>query len=417
MKILLITIGTRGDCEPFIALGQNLKEWGNEVLIALPEQYVPLANQGEVPTFSLGSQFLDLINSEDARRIMASGGMKLKDIGVYLKMWRSSKAIRENIDAAQHEVVQQFQPDKIIFHPKATYVIPHCLTHQCEPIIFATTCGIIHPIKGMAAVGFNRNFGERLNKLTYKLTNWAMAKSLMATVNRYFKGQMSFSQVHKALLDAKIIYNASPNIVAGAATLPQTALLAGFVDMKKHPHYTPSRELEVFLTQHTNPIFITFGSMINNAPEQNTEHILHALTQLNLTAIINTSQGGLVEPTNYDKQRFHFVNSIPYDYIFPKVYAVIHHGGTGTTHNAIKYGCATMVIPHAVDQPMWSNTVFQIGLACKGLPISKLRTNSFAEQVKELYNNPKYRLKAEEIATQIAQENTNEQIRAFLFDD
>lgn len=99
--------------------------------------------------------------------------------------------------------------------------------------------------------------------------------------------------------------------------------------------------------------------MINNDPTEKTKIILNILQRNGIPAIINTASGGLVEPENYDKEQFYFVNRIPYDWVFPKLYAVIHHGGSGTTHTAIKYGCASLIIPHIIDQYVWNKIVFE----------------------------------------------------------
>jgi len=89
--------------------------------------------------------------------------------------------------------------------------------------------------------------------------------------------------------------------------------------------------------------------MLNPEPEIKTKTIIEIFERNSIPAIINTASGGLVRPEKFDSQLIHFVAQIPYNWIFPKMYGVIHHGGSGTTHLALKHGCATMIIPHIID--------------------------------------------------------------------
>ena len=91
-------------------------------------------------------------------------------------------------------------------------------------------------------------------------------------------------------------------------------------------------------------------------------------------AIINTADGGLIKPDKFNSELIYFVSQIPYNWIFPKMYAVIHHGGAGTTHLAIKYGCAAMIIPHIVDQFVWDKMISDLGVGPKGIKINRINS-------------------------------------------
>jgi UDP:flavonoid glycosyltransferase YjiC (YdhE family) len=106
----------------------------------------------------------------------------------------------------------------------------------------------------------------------------------------------------------------------------------------------------------------------------------------------------------------HFVDSIPYDRIFPKMYGVIHHGGSGTTHVGLKYGCATMVIPHILDQFVWNSRIDELGAGPKGVKASKINVKKLEPRVLDLVNNCGYKTKAEKIAGRISEEKFREEI-------
>ena len=127
-------------------------------------------------------------------------------------------------------------------------------------------------------------------------------------------------------------------------------------------------------------------------------------------AIINTASGGLIKPDNFDTGLIHFVSRIPYTWIFPRVYGVIHHGGSGTTHLALKYGCATMIIPHIIDQFVWNKIVSDTGAGPKGIDIGKIDTKNLESKILDLMNNDDYKKKAGQIRDQMNKEDLKEKL-------
>jgi hypothetical protein len=129
-----------------------------------------------------------------------------------------------------------------------------------------------------------------------------------------------------------------------------------------------------------------------------------------VATIINTASGGLSKPDKFDSELIHFVTQIPYDWIFPKTYGVIHHGGSGTTHLALKYGCATMIIPHIIDQFVWNKIIYNMGAGPKGVKISKITTKNLEPKILELVNNTSFKKKAQEVASQMEKEDLREEL-------
>jgi sterol 3beta-glucosyltransferase len=86
------------------------------------------------------------------------------------------------------------------------------------------------------------------------------------------------------------------------------------------------------------------------------------------------------------------------------MYAVIHHGGSGTTHTAIKYGCASMIVPHILDQHLWNNLLSQLELGPKGMPIKKFTAKRFEEKLLDILQNPGYKENAERIGNKMKEE-------------
>ena len=186
------------------------------------------------------------------------------------------------------------------------------------------------------------------------------------------------------------------------------------MERNKINNWQPSPDLEKFIAKHKKIMFITFGSMTNPKPLEKTKIILDILENHKIPAIINTAAGGLINPQGYQSDLIHFVSQIPYDWVFPKVYSVIHHGGAGTTHLAIKYGCSSMIIPHIIDQYMWNKLIAQKNLGPLGIKISKLSKSNLAPKLLDLFVNKKYKKTAEQLGKQMQKENFEKEFIDFI---
>lgn len=92
------------------------------------------------------------------------------------------------------------------------------------------------------------------------------------------------------------------------------------------------------------------------------------------------------------------------------MYAIVHHGGSGTTHMAMKYGCASLIVPHIIDQFMWNDLLSKKGAGPKGPSISKMSMATLENKIVDLWNNPSYKTKAEEIAQEMSKEDFREEV-------
>ena len=93
MKIILISIGTRGDVEPFLAIGEILKEKGHQVICAFPEQFRNLVEDSKMEFASLGTKFIEMLDSDAGKA--ALGGSGLKKIFAYIRLATSQKEINK----------------------------------------------------------------------------------------------------------------------------------------------------------------------------------------------------------------------------------------------------------------------------------------------------------------------------------
>jgi len=119
---------------------------------------------------------------------------------------------------------------------------------------------------------------------------------------------------------------------------------------------------------------------------------------------MNISWGGL-EKIDEIPDNILFTCDLPYAWIFSKIYAVVHHGGSGPTHTALKYACPSLIIPHVLDQFFWEKTISKLQLGPKGLSIRKFNEKEFEIKLSDLYNNKNYKKNALSISKKIQSES------------
>jgi UDP:flavonoid glycosyltransferase YjiC (YdhE family) len=411
MKILLISIGSRGDMEPFLAAGELLKKYGHEVVCLFPEQFRSLAEESDFRFLSLGTEFIQMLESEVGKVALGGSGSILKKVVSYSQLARDFKFVSKKLVAIQQEVVEQEKPDRIGYHAKAIYPLIWSLNHPGKAILLSPVPYVVHTTKEHSHVVFNRNLGPVLNKATYALARFGLVKTVVkASRNIKITPVIKASQVVKVLEENTAIYTISPSVFPRPAYWPPHYKVLGYHERDKTVAWKPIPALLDFLGRHPKFLMVTFGSMTNPEPTKKTATILNCLEAHGIPAIINTAGGGLEEPEHYDREMYIFVAGIPYDWVLPKTYGIVHHGGSGTTHMALKNGCVSMIIPHIIDQYLWNTIGYKKGVGPRGPSITSLSDSTFKNKVLDLWENPAYKSAAGKIADQMRQEDYEDEL-------
>lgn len=419
MKILLISIGTRGDMEPFLAIGEILAEKGHQVICAFPEQFRDLVDGSGMEFTSLGPDYIEMLESDLGKEAMGTEGSGLKKWYANIKLAGHQTEINQELVQKQYEIIENQNPDRILYNGKATYPVIWGLDHPGKHIL---VCPLpyMHYVKDHTHILFNNNFGPWFNKLTYSLADFGVITTLRISANWLkLTKQITRKQLKKALSTSKAIYTISPSLFPRPDYWPENLQVLGFHMRHQATNWQPDEDLTNFLEDHKNDrmLFITFGSMTNPDPEGKTKIMQEILERNDIPAIINTASGGLVELEEYDPELLHFVSEIPYEWIFPKVYGVIHHGGSGTTHLALRHGCATMIVPHIIDQFVWDKIIYEMGTGPRGVKINRFTAKALETKILELIHNGSYKEKAEGVGSQLREEDFKEEIYEAIIQD
>ncbi len=405
MKILCISIGTRGDIEPFAALAEILGQRGHEVVCAFPEQFAKYARESNARFFPMKREFLEMLDSSAGKAALGGGGSVLDRFRSYYSLYRQNRIISFQMLQQQKEFIEQESPDVILHSLKAFYPIYWHLDHPGKAILVSPIPCVLHPADGMASIFLNgKDYGSVINRRSYAFMRRLSMSFFRSQLNR-MEIRTSKKELNRSFMEEKVIYTIADSLYPEMDEWPDHVRVVGYLERDKTIHWTPPGELDSFLEKYPEPLFITFGSMTNPDPEGKTKFILDTLKNTGIPAIINTAAGGLIKPEKDLPDHVFFVSDIPYDWIFPRVRAVIHHGGAGTTHLALKYGCASMIVPHIPDQHLWNRILSGHGVGPKGPGISRFISDETTGKINDLYENVAYRETAGRLGSALRRED------------
>ena len=195
----------------------------------------------------------------------------------------------------------------------------------------------------------------------------------------------------------------SPGLIPKPADWGPEIDIAGFVFLDLASSFKPPETLAKFLEAGEPPVYIGFGSIVVDDPDKFTSLIFEAVKKSGVRALVSKGWGGLGDEGN-TPENIYMLENTPHDWLFPRVSAVVHHGGAGTTAIGLKCGKPTMIVPFFGDQPFWGAMVARAGAgAHEAIPYKKLTADVLAEGIKQCLT-PEAKEAAEKIAKSIAEE-------------
>lgn len=172
----------------------------------------------------------------------------------------------------------------------------------------------------------------------------------------------------------------SPSLIPPSSDWSPHVHITGYYFLPRDDAYTPPRELKDFLDAGSQPVCISFGSMVNKDAEKIDAIIRESLKRTNNRGIILSGWGSTHRESTGDLL---YLESAPHDWLLPKCKMLIHHGGAGTTSAALRAGIPQIVIPFMADQPFWGSRVHAVGVAPGPIRVSQLSVEKMIRAMTE----------------------------------
>lgn len=202
-------------------------------------------------------------------------------------------------------------------------------------------------------------------------------------------------------LKVPFTYLWSPGLVPKPKDWGPEIDIAGFVFLDLASSFEPPEDLVKFLDAGEPPVYIGFGSIVVDEPDKFTKMIFEAVEKAGVRALVSKGWGGLGDDNTPDN--VFMLENTPHDWLFPKVSAVVHHGGAGTTAIGLKCGKPAMIVPFFGDQMFWGAMIGEAGAGAKPVPHKELTVDKLADGIKQCLTE-EARKGAEKIARDIKNE-------------
>ncbi|KAF7898331.1 hypothetical protein EAF00_004777 [Botryotinia globosa] len=370
LNIVIQIVGSRGDVQPFIALGQELKASGHRIRIATHANFKDFVESSKLEFFPIGGDPAGLMAYmvKNPSIIPNFDTLRSGDIGRKRKMiYTMLNGCWESCIMPDPTTGIPFVADAIIANPPSFAHI-HCAQalsiplHLMFTMPWSPTRAFPHPLANIQ----NGDADPRTaNYLSYGLVDMMTWQGLSDVINLWRKKALNLEAVPAMAgmglaeaLKIPFTYCWSPALIPKPMDWPSYIDVCGFFFREETP-YTPDRELAEFLKSGPMPIYIGFGSIVMEDAAKMTEIILEATRACGVRAIV--SKGWSKLGTNRSDPNVLFVGDCPHEWLFKNVSLVIHHGGAGTTACGLLNGRPTSIIPFFGDQPFWANMVAAAG--------------------------------------------------------
>ncbi len=400
MKIAILTIGTRGDTQPYIALARALVARGHDVVLAAPDNFADWVEGHGLDFRPIGIDMQAFIQSPEARQIMAGNVFALA------RIWRRTVVpmMRGSLDATWEAARDA---EVIVYHPKAGGAVD--MTEATGAALVCAAPLPMFPTGAFPLFGLSGNYGPRLNRLSWTVMSLSRA-FYMGIINRWRREALGLGNGPIFLPPggfrgglAPRLCAVSPTVLSGSDNNEPGLHITGYWFLDEGQDWQPDRALAAFLEAGEPPVYVGFGSMTTRDPAQLADAVVEGVRRAGVRAILATGWGGMEQIDV--PETVHVIEGAPHEALFRHVTAVVHHGGAGTTGAGLRAGLPTLICPLAFDQPFWGRRVHALGCGPEYLRLKHLTADRFALRLGQLTRTDSYRRNAAEIARAISKED------------
>jgi UDP:flavonoid glycosyltransferase YjiC (YdhE family) len=424
MNVAVLITGSRGDVQPFIALGKKLQEYGHRVRIGTHGNFRELVRDNGLEFYSIGGdpELLMAYMVKNPGVLPSIESVKAGDVAarraeleaMFQGTWRACTEACDEHDVEEGVDPQQARPfvaDAIISNPP-TYASLHIAERLAIPLHYmftmpwSPTTAFPHPLAQMDS---SRTDAGRRNYLSYTQIEVLTWLGLTDIINRFRRRTLLLEPIDPTWgtnlverLKVPYTYCWSPALIPKPADWGAHIGVSGFFFLPSATDYKPDPKLQAFLDAGEPPVYIGFGSIVIDDPDGFTKLILEAVQKSGVRALVSkgwSNVGGSDVPDNV-----FLLGNVPHDWLFRHVSAVVHHGGAGTCAIGLALGKPTVIVPFFGDQFWWAGIVHRAGAGPQAVPYKKLTADILADNIKSALK-PETKAKAEELSEKMKGED------------
>jgi sterol 3beta-glucosyltransferase len=403
VRIAILVVGTLGDVRPLLALGVGLRQLGHDVTVATHERYEEEVRAGGMDFKSITVNPLAVMETSDGLDWLRSQSNPVKAVRAMTGMLRP--VLRQIFDDSWQACKEA---DALICSQLCVHGWD-IAERLGVPCVF-TPLFPLRRTRSFAAVHAPQlPLGPVYNLLTHLASQQISWQPFRDITNAWRAEALGLP----------------PEPVWGARRLmgwPGVPVLSGFSeavlpkprDWPANHHVTgywsgnspavePDGAVVDFIADGAPPVYVGFGSMADPEPERLADVIRGALRKTGQRAVVATGWAKLPLETS---DQMLVVPAVPHEWLFPRVAAAVHHGGSGTVGATLRAGLPSVVVPYFFDQPLWAHRLARLGVAGRPLPRASLTTERLAAALTDVLNDADKRDRARAISRRVKSEDS-----------
>jgi UDP:flavonoid glycosyltransferase YjiC (YdhE family) len=252
--------------------------------------------------------------------------------------------------------------------------------------------------------------GRSLNRLSYRVTRQIIWQGFRSADKRARKDVLDMKPAPfwgpfhaDCLQHAPVLYGFSPAVIPKACDWDDRTYVTGYWFLDPTSDWTPPPALASFLEAGPPPVYVGFGSMSSRRPDETADLVLQALARAGKRGVLLSGWGGL--QTSGVPDTVHVLDSAPFSWLFPRMAAVVHHGGAGTTAAGFRAGVPSIVVPFFGDQFFWGRRVAELGVGNEPMARKGLTAERLAQGIQTALTDQRMRQRAAELGAPIRDED------------
>ena len=405
MRIAIIAMGSRGDVQPYIALGKGLKAAGHFVRLITHENFEGLVSSYGLEFFAVKGNVQEFMESPENRKLLESENFLAINAHVAKATQRAA------IDWAEGGLAACQDVDLLVAGVGGLF-LSFALAEKLKLPLLQSYIFPFTPTQAFPAILFPQSIsklGGYVNHLSHQLFRqimWQGSRTADGLARQQVLGlpKAPFFGSYNSVNSYRypILYGFSPAIIHQPLDWHNTHI-TGYWFLDEAPGWAPPAALLNFLQSGSPPVFIGFGSMVSQNPEETANLVLQAISLTGQRAVLQSGWKGLSK-SDLPETVF-MVDSIPHSWLFQRVAAVVHHGGAGTTAAGLRAGVPSIVIPFFGDQPFWGQRIAELGVGPDPIPRQQLTAERLAEAIHKAVTDQSMRRRAADLGAKIRAED------------
>lgn len=410
MKLVMITVGSRGEVEPCVTIGMALQAQGHEIIIATHPNFRNfIENHGLA--FSLINIDIDAFLSSDASPTRQGNN----PFNVLVKAINTMNIMLRQI--GDDAWVAASQADALFYTVGGSFFVPHLVEKLSIPAIGLYPYPLGTPTHAFPNIFVPvNNLGGMFNKLSHQffdLSWFLLQKPLRDWRIKTLGLSTDVGEAVKKFRATRppILYSFSKHILPQPDDWDQEAVISGYWFLPRPNEWQPDPELVAFIQDGSPPVYIGFGSMNLPNAANVTQSVVEALQKTSQRGLLLSGKGRLLD---IERPSIRSFTGAPFSWLFPQMRALVHHGGSGTTALGLQAGVPATAIPFMMDQPFWGQRLETLGVGTQPIPIKRLTVEKLAVAIEKMVKDSTMREKAQALSKKILSEDGTAKAVAFI---